>query len=76
MAKAFGTPSARGSVRRAVLFALGAALALLPSPAISATRVMGTGGASLGFAGQRNLIFKPKVGYWVFFKALSARVVS
>ncbi|MDD5303639.1 MAG: hypothetical protein PHS14_11090, partial [Elusimicrobia bacterium] len=42
----------------------------------AAQRVIGTNGASTAYAGQRNVIYKPGIGYWAFFKATNAdRVV-
>ncbi|MBI4057047.1 MAG: hypothetical protein HY399_05805, partial [Elusimicrobia bacterium] len=41
-----------------------------------AERTVGTGGANTGYSGQKNLIYVPGKGYWIFFKATNSdRVV-
>ena len=65
---------AKPSLRRlALVLALGWGAA---APAQAAQKTLGTGGASTAFAGQRNVLYIPGKGYWVFFQAANAdRVV-
>ncbi len=65
------------SPRRWLLSTAMAALTLFSLPdARGAQRTIGTSGANTGYSGQHNMIYKPGIGYWAFFKATNAdRVV-